>query len=159
MHVNQTEWAEIVECYYKAIFAYAFRMLKSRADAEDLTQETFTRVYSAVSSPVDVPTLRPILYAIARNLIIDRSRWWKRWLKLLSSGDLLPDSPETHPQSISTEVLDGLPGGQREVFVLRYLQDLSTAETATLLGISEGTVKSQLKRAVGNVRKFVLKSK
>ena len=55
-------------------------------------------------------------------------------------------------QRYLVQALMGLPAGQRQVVVLRFLEDLSVAETAELLGISTGTVKSYTSRALSSLR-------
>lgn len=155
MAPTQDQWQEIVEAHYADIYAYAFRFLGSKDEAEDLTQDVFLKAWLVLERGDLIPEIRPWLFVIARNRCIDKKRWWKRWLGFLSSTQ--PAEPEAFEASeFNTDILQTLPKRQREIFILRHWHDFSTAQTANLLGISEGAVKSQLKKAVESLKKRIL---
>jgi RNA polymerase sigma-70 factor (sigma-E family) len=120
--------------------------------AEDLVQTTFVKLYLAW------PRIRAEgADAYARRVLV-RTYLAERRLRRSSEIPLAepPDraAPEEDP-TIGIDVrraLAGLPRRQRAVVVLRYWEDLSTAETADLLGVATGTVKSQAARAVAALR-------
>lgn len=146
------EWEKIIEDFYEPIYRFALHMVGKKDEALDIVQETFYKALKGKDSLSNNESVRAWLYQIARNLIIDRGRWWKRWG---FSSAALPEQHYDAPmeqQIIVKEVLHAilkLPVRQREVFTLRNLHGFSTSETAHLLQMSEGTVKSHLHRAIG----------
>src|SRR5690606_36933586 len=75
---------EFVELHYAEIFAYCTHLLRSRADAEDAVQDTFLRAYKQLSSLKERAAARAWVYTIARNVCLDKQRWWKRQLRHLT---------------------------------------------------------------------------
>ncbi|MGH3171991.1 MAG: SigE family RNA polymerase sigma factor [Trebonia sp.] len=125
--------------------------------AEDVYQETLQRL-AARWSRVDNPKAfcRRVMY----NIVVDQTRARARRpreLRLFDTGERSdPRSVDAH-HSVEVwptlrEALDTLTVQQRTVLVLRYLDDRSEAEVATLLGISAGTVKSTASRAIAHLR-------
>lgn len=123
------------------------------AAAEDLLQDVLERLYVAWAL-VDEP-----LPYVRRALVnSSRSRWRSRSrrpeLPLLAGHDAAvadrADEGAGHDRVV--RALRALPPRQRAVVVLRYLEDLSEADTAALLGCSVGTVKSQASRALARLR-------
>ncbi|MCB0334392.1 MAG: RNA polymerase sigma factor [Bdellovibrionales bacterium] len=149
------DWESIVTEYYDPLYRYCYQYHGNRADAEDATQQTFLKAYQSLDSLQQDSSLKAWLYSIARNVCIDRSRRWKRFLQLLPS---VQEDPLVEPKLTTLsrgllELIQALPTKQREVFILRHWHDFSTDEVASLLSISNGTVKTHLKRAVDTLRK------
>ena len=150
---EQDEWSELVEKYYDSIYRFCYQMSSNAADAEDATQLTFLKAFQKRATLKDVASERAWFYQIARNTCIDRIRKAKRFL-LSFSQDHEP-SYTPHLSFIGKGLkrkIDALPEKQRDVFILRHLHDFSTEETADFLGISNGTVKTHLKRAVDRLK-------
>lgn len=83
-------------------------------------------------------------------------RWWNRFFNNHASAEV--DTGESQEVELALAIkgaLKELPRRQHEVFVLRHWHGFSTAETAELLGIDQGTVKSQLKRAIDKIKTLV----
>ena len=122
--------------------------------AEDLVQETLTKLYVAWPR---VSRSRSVDAYVRRMLVngnIDESRRpWRRERPLSE----LPDAPAATTTVEDAEslwsALRALPAGQRRVVVLRHYWGLSVEETATDLGISPGTVKSQTSAALATLRR------
>jgi RNA polymerase sigma factor (sigma-70 family) len=107
-----------------------------------------------------VASENPVAYA--RRTIVNLAKDdWRRQMRRprLVSVDRLPETPAYDATTGDREpllaALRGLPARQRAVVVLRYWEDLSTAQTAALLGISEGTVKSTSNRALASLRSIL----
>jgi RNA polymerase sigma-70 factor (sigma-E family) len=125
--------------------------------AEDVYQETLQRL-AARWSRIDNP--KAFSRRVLHNLVIDRARAVQRRPRELEfgpahdsgdarSGDCLA-AVELRPALLAA--LDTLPPQQRAIVVLRYFDDYSEADTAGLLGVSTGTVKSTASRAVAQLR-------
>lgn len=150
----ETSWESLLEDLYEPIFRFTLQFLGNRAEAEDATQETFARAFRMRGTLRDDTRHKPWLYQIARNICIDRKRWWKRWH--LVSEDVLTERIGDELEGFSkrlSEVLMDLPIRQREIFVLRHLHGFSTNEVAELCQVSPGTVKSHLFRAIEKIRR------
>jgi RNA polymerase sigma-70 factor, ECF subfamily len=145
-------WERFVQSYYAPIRSFCFHYLGTREDAEDLVQEVFMKAYVARRARADVAKERSWIYAIARNACADRCRSWKRYARMLTWIE-----PRGHTRIESDlesirRCVASLPRRQREVFILRHWHGFSTAETARLLSLDDGTVKSHLKRAIDTLK-------
>ncbi|MBL7661796.1 RNA polymerase sigma factor [bacterium] len=144
----------LVEEFGDDIFRFCLHMLGNFQDAEDATQEVFEKVLRKHQTLDDSSKAKSWLLSIARNTCIDRMRWWKRthvFLSKQSAEDRV--QPQLSEDALSVlACMQLLSQGQREVVTLRYFQDLSVEETSHVLGISPGTVKSQLARALESLR-------
>jgi RNA polymerase sigma-70 factor (sigma-E family) len=134
----------------------AYRLTGDVHEADDLVQETLLRM----ARKWRVASENPVAYA--RRTIVNLAKDdWRRQMRRprLVSVDRLPETPAYDATTGDREpllaALRGLPARQRAVVVLRYWEDLSTAQTAALLGISEGTVKSTSNRALASLRSIL----
>jgi RNA polymerase sigma-70 factor (sigma-E family) len=93
---------------------------------------------------------------VRRVLFTTYAAWWRRRWNGERPTELLPETPADDPgrdgRQDLARALAALPRGQRAVVVLRYVEDLTEAQTAELLGISVGAVKSQNARALAALR-------
>jgi len=150
----------LVRRYEGPLFAFIFRITGNEADAADLFQETFLRVYRHRKSYTGRGNFRSWLYAIATNVC--RSRLRKR--ELPRSGEAAdcdrenggPSPPQvTEAREVGEQVavlVNDLPEDQREVLVLKIYEDLTYTEIAETLDRPIGTVKSQMRYALQKLR-------
>jgi len=149
------EFAAFVAARYRALVRTGLLLTGDTGHAEDLTQSALIRTYLAwgrLREPANAE-------AYARRTLVRlalRARQ-RRWTAEVATAQL----PENGTGSLADAddlVLDvrralaALPAAQRAVLVLRYLDDQSEAETARLLGISPGTVKSRAARGLASLR-------
>ncbi|WP_246267480.1 SigE family RNA polymerase sigma factor [Nonomuraea typhae] len=138
-----------------ALFRYALVLTGDRHDAEDLVQEALTRTglsWRRVRRKDD-----PEGYVRTAMLRIMANRW-RRPLREVSVA--APPEPAREDQALELVLADAelhtrlatLPPRMRAVLVLRYVEERSEQEIATLLGCSRGTVKSQASRALAKLR-------
>ncbi len=123
--------------------------------AQDLVQNTLTKLYLAW----DRIEQHERVDAYARRVLVNehRSTWRRAWRRHEVTTDVLPDAGVPSPEHDGEQdavwaFVASLPPRQRAVIVLRYYEDLTEAETASLLGITRGTVKSQAHRALAALR-------
>jgi RNA polymerase sigma factor (sigma-70 family) len=123
-------------------YRVAYRLLGNRTEAEDVAQEACARAYSRWSSVRD--HAEPWCVRVASNLALDllrrRTRSRRHEAQLVAAGTVVP--PVSADRLDLVNALAQLPRRQRETVVLRYLGDLSEAQTADLLGCSVGSVKT-----------------
>ena len=158
---------ELVERCQEPIFQLAIELTGDWDDADDLSQQVFIKAYRALHRFRGETKIMSWLYRIMVNTHIDnarkeRARGWRvdppspdedqpRSERYITHA--AEDSPENqtaarHMQDHISRALETLSPRQRSVFVLRHYHDLSLKEIARILGLSVGTVKSQLFRAV-----------
>jgi len=152
---------QLVERFHGRLLATAMGMLRSAHDAEEVVQESFVRFYRAINRFEGRSELGTYLTRITMNESLKVIRKNKRWkFRLLSRDD--PDSTVPDPvevikiQPMETkeraacirEAVQTLKPEFRNVVVLRFLNDYSTAECARILQIPAGTVMSRLSRAL-----------
>lgn len=139
-----------------AAIAYrvAYRILGSRGDAEDVTQEALTRAFvrwRRVRGHAE-----PWVAKVAANLAIDVVRRDRRRPTVPDDGraaaTAAPSGPAPDERLELVRTLRDLPARQRDVVVLRYLADLSEAATAAELGTSVGSVKQHAHRGLAALR-------
>ncbi|MFG1605739.1 SigE family RNA polymerase sigma factor [Actinoplanes sp. NPDC049265] len=135
----------------------AYLLCGDTHQADDLVQETLTKVYARWAGVARADNIDAYVHRIlVRTFISERRRgWWK--VRLF--GEALPDQARLGPGVEDREVvraaLSRLTSSQQAVLVLRFLCDRSVADVAALLGCSEGTVKSQTSHALTAMRKIL----
>ncbi len=154
-------WDEVVRDHADRVYRLAYRLTGNPHDAEDLTQETFVRVFRSLAS-YRPGTFEGWLHRITTNLFLDMVR-----RKARIRFDALPDDAErlvskdagpaqvyddTHFDADVQAALDALPPDFRAAVVLCDLEGLSYEEIAATLGIKIGTVRSRIHRGRSQLR-------
>jgi RNA polymerase sigma factor (sigma-70 family) len=153
----------LVARHQQAAFRVAWLIARDPGEAEDAVQEAFVKAWRAMPRFRAEAPFRPWILRIASNEARNRARSTRRRDALalreaaaVGTGDAAP-SPEAAALSRDeaetlTHALDRLPERDRIVIAYRWLLDLSEAETAEILGVRLGTVKSRLSRALRHLR-------
>lgn len=153
---NFKAFEAILSHYEKVIFNYIFRLVNHRQDAEDLTQETFIKVYTHLSSIDPEKSFRAWLYKIATNVTYDWFRKKGAHPELFIIDDPLAGFETIDEESTYLKIekaqdllkaLAGIKPIYRTVLDLFYHQGLSYEEVAQSLAIPLNTVKTHLFRA------------
>ncbi|GIG85577.1 SigE family RNA polymerase sigma factor [Plantactinospora endophytica] len=155
-HSVDEEFREFVAARSAALLRTAYLLAGDWATAEDLLQTALTKTYLAWKRLGEIEAVEP--YA-RRVLINTATSWWRRRWHGERPTEVLPERPA--PDQIEEQLerdrlwrhVRTLPVRQRAVLVLRFYEDLSEAQTAALLDISPGTVKSQTSRALSTLRR------
>jgi RNA polymerase sigma-70 factor, ECF subfamily len=153
---DQEAFRQLVERYQGAVYNLAYRMLGDPGDAEDAAQEIFVRIYRQLGRYDPARKFSTWTLAIATNYCIDQLR--RRRMQLVPLENIIPwarardagPEGEAITQEQRDEVqrlITQLPEKYRAPLVLRYFDELSCAEIAEVLGMPEGTVKTQIHRA------------
>ena len=128
----------------------AYLLTRDHGRAEDLLQTALAKGWMSWSRIESDPTAY-----VHRILVNTYATWWRRRWNDERPTRELPDTAYVEDRDVHQDLwtaLGHLPRGQRAVVVLRYFEDLSEAETARLLGVSVGTVKSQCTKALSKLR-------
>ncbi len=153
--MGQTRDADFSEYFAARVQRFrrlAFGMCGDWHGAEDLVQATFIQLYRRWRR-IRPDTVDAYARRILLNLFLSRRRKHGRELVTSAPPDrAAPPGYDSHDRIDLERVLSGLTPRQRAMVVLRFLEDLSIAEVASLLGIAEGTVKSQTARGVEALR-------
>src|SRR3954468_19293048 len=149
------EFEEYVRTRQDALLRSARRLVPDPVDAQDLLQTALVRTYGRWERITD----KRLADAYLRRVMINtRTEWWRaRKLQELPSAQLpdtsVEDSAAQHAdRALLMDIMRVLAPQQRRVVVLRYWEQMSTEETAAALGMSAGTVKSTLHRALARLR-------
>jgi RNA polymerase sigma-70 factor (ECF subfamily) len=133
-------------------------------NADDAAQEAFVRAFGFLHRFRPGAPFRPWLLAVVANVARNQTRSSRRWTRAVRApgerGRIVTTTPSAEDQALERRrdgtvraALDSLPSRYREVVACRYLLDLSEAETAQVLGIARGTVKSRLSRALDRLER------
>jgi RNA polymerase sigma-70 factor (ECF subfamily) len=151
----EDEFREFVAARSGALLRTAFLLAGDWATAEDLLQTALTKTYLAWRRLGHIDAVEP--YA-RRVLVNTATSWWRRRWHGERPTAVLPESAtadgldERLERDALWRYVLQLPARQRAVLVLRFYEDQSEAETARLLGVTVGTVKSQCSRALRALR-------
>jgi len=163
------DFSSVVETHRPQIFRFLLASLRDVDLAETLTQECFLKAHRNWISFRGDSSPMTWLMRIAINLQKDhwrnrRLQFWRTTranaVDLDEAGDWLPSGERTAEQQMLAreqvaqvwEVVGRLSERQRTVFLLRYVEERELSEIAQATGLSEGTVKAHLSRALGKVR-------
>ena len=146
---------DFVRSRSRALLRTAYLLTGNVADAEDLVQSALAKTYVAWDRIQD----RSALDGYVRRAIVNTHiSWWRRRRVEEYPTDEIPDQAvidngeSSDIQESLRRAIDRLPQRMRAAVMLRYYEDMTEAEVADVLGVSLGTVKSTVSRAVAKLR-------
>jgi RNA polymerase sigma-70 factor (ECF subfamily) len=159
---DRTALEELYLMHFDRIYSYLHLSVGNRHDAEDLTTQTFVKMLESIERFEwrKVP-ISAWLFRIAHNLAVDHFRAGRRWQP---EGDV-PEQPGRTERSAEEaalhalgrrsmlEMIEDLSHDQKQVLTLKFVFDFSNGEVATILGKSEGAVKSLQHRALASLQR------
>src|SRR5262245_35946362 len=181
---DDAAYDELVRVYHASIFHVAYRMLGDSADASDVVQEIFIKVFRNINGFKGEAALKTWIFRIAFSEILNRLRWWKRRHRNATvSLDAEPhfngngngkgflygyqvSCPKPTPeQALESKEQDEaiqkalakLSSDHRSIIILRDIEGFSYGEIADVLGVSIGTVKSRLARGRADLKKSLIR--
>jgi RNA polymerase sigma-70 factor (ECF subfamily) len=146
---------ELLKIYYADVYAYLRRLCGSKQDAEDLTQQTFLKVWSSLGGFNGHSKFSTWLYRIAHNTYLDwlrknnvgtqfrQNQWWRECID--ESPGPFTNLAERQLAQRLYQAVDQLDDDKKHVVHLHYYQGLSIRETAKVLNIATSTVKYRLR--------------
>jgi len=180
MDGESSAWAELVRTHHRRVYGLCYRFTGSPADAEDLTQDVFLKIYSNLASfDLTRGSLQVWITTMTRNLLVDNFRrtrnqratssldeGWDQTEELKPIDRLTAKGPSQHELAAKKELekmvqaaLAKVSVELREAVILRDLQDLDYKEIAQVLGIPEGTVKSRISRGRAELARLLERNK
>ncbi len=161
---DMPSWAELVAEHADSVYRLAFRLTGNQHDAEDLTQETFMRVFRSLNK-YKAGTFQGWLHRITTNLFLDmvRHRTKIRMEALPEDYDRVPGNERTPEQEFDVanldpvlqSALDELSPDFRVAIVLCDVVGMSYDEIADTLGVKMGTVRSRIHRGRSQMREML----
>jgi RNA polymerase sigma-70 factor (ECF subfamily) len=153
---DQAAYGELVQRYQARLHRFLLRMVGSPDEALDLAQDAFVRAWQALPGWRPEAKFHTWLFRIASNAALDALRRRKvvEFVPIEESFDAESAEPDPARRLEIAQAVRGLetalralPPEQREIVLLREVEDMSYEEIGAALGIAEGTVKSRLARA------------
>ena len=154
--------------HFDRIYSYLHITVGNRHDAEDLTTQTFLKMLESIGKfRWGAAPFSAWLFRIAHNLAMDHFRAARRWQPEEDvpepQGSEEASAEEEALQAIGRksmlELIDGLSLEQQQVLTLKFVFNFGNGETATILGKTEGAVKSLQHRALASLQKQLSRSK
>ena len=163
---ERAAFAGIMEAYHKPMFKFVYIRTGSKEDAEDISQEVWLKVFEKLSTLVEPSRFKPWFFRLASNCVKDFMRR-KKIRRMVGLGDVTPGDdtsfdervPGNSPDGLDElmkkdfweqvqRLLSNLSKREREVFVLRFLDQLTIGEISQMLRSNESSVKTHLYRAL-----------
>jgi RNA polymerase sigma-70 factor (ECF subfamily) len=175
---SEAAFALLIAQYSQPIYSLIARSLRDPADAADVTQDVFIKVFRSISGFHGDASLRTWIYRIALHETSNQRRWWNRHKRqelamdapieneegectcmadTLATGDASPFDQVLRSETRHRveAALRELPDAYREVVVLREIEGFGYEEIAEILNVNLGTVKSRLTRGRAALREFL----
>jgi RNA polymerase sigma factor (sigma-70 family) len=153
---DQLAWEQLVERYSRYVYAIAVRVYAlGEADAEDVFQEAFVRVYERLADLRDDAALKPWLAQVTRRLCVDRLRATAREAPVehLPEPDEAEDEMARLDEALMVrEALADLPENCKEIVDRFFARDQSYRTISEALEIPQGTIASRISRCLAKLR-------
>ena len=158
---DREAFEELYLLHFDRIYSYLQLSVGNKHDAEDLTNQTFVKMIESIDRFEWRNPISAWLFRIAHNLAMDHFRSRRRW----QSEEEPPEPPGSEERSAEDEafraigqqsmfeLIESLSEDQQQVLTLKFAFDFSNAEVGTILGKSEGAVKSLQHRALGSLQR------
>jgi RNA polymerase sigma-70 factor (ECF subfamily) len=157
---DTTGFADLVATMERPLLYYATKLIGNAETALDVLQDVWVKAFRGIRGLRDPASLRPWLYRITHGLAVDRirqhvSREKAEEAHVAGLHEATDVSFTADDAAAIHEALNYLEAKHREVLVLYFLEDLSLAEIAAVVGCPEGTVKSRLYYAKRTMKKIL----
>lgn len=158
---NELAFRQLFDTYNKKLFTFAEGMLKSAADAEEIVQESFTKVWLNRGELTEVDNPGGYLYTIVRNKALDHMRKTSREQKLIEQvwaniseldHSLEQELLKKESQELIEQALSQLPEQKQKVYRLSREKEYSHDQIAELTGLSKSRVNNILVEAVKHIK-------
>ena len=153
---------QIYEFYSHKLFSFIFKILKNEAEADDIVQEVFVKIWESRENLSDYKLLNSYIFTIAYNHSIDLIRKRinnNKYLEHLKNSSVIQITPsaisEVEYNELNSQVdklISNLPERQKQVYLLHREQGLTYPEIAEKLGISKNTVENHMVKALKYLR-------
>lgn len=160
-HGDQAAAIRLIELFYERIFAFLRRLAGNEADAADLTQRTFSRVWQALPTFAGRSAFSSWIHGIAHHVYVDWRRANHRIEPRTEAWWLACRASEPQPDEVAARTdlaaalfakVDGLDDDLRATIHLHYYQELTLQETADALGVATSTVKYRLRQGLSELQ-------
>lgn len=152
----------IYETFYQRIYRYCSLNLNNDDTAQDVCQETFIKAWKSLPTFTleKGGTMQAFLFRIARNLIIDLSRkkkayQLKEYQAVETNEDFLEDFDRKQNVANLKKALAELDEKERQIIILRYFEELSTEETAKIIGMNGGALRVRTHRVLKKLKEIL----
>lgn len=159
---NERAFAELYSRYARRLQSFLFRQLGSDSElAADYTHDTFLRIFDARRQYHQNQSFQTWLFSVAYNLCKNRYRHLQVETKAMAMIEQQPEveQPEVEVRLNREElddalriVLNSLPADARMLFALRFEEELTVAQTAVIMQLPEGTVKSRQHKIMNHIK-------
>lgn len=163
---DRKAYALLYTFYFNPLYRHVFLFLKSKEASEEVVQDVFVKIWENHQSLSNVHNLRPYIYRVAKNLLLDHLRRMATENRVIQMV-----SPKTEPTedstvekidhkdyiTLSNEAITQLTEKRRAIFLMRTQKDLSLDEIAAELQISKSVVKKQLYASIAFIREYMHK--
>ena len=147
--------AELYQAHGPAVFRLAYRLTRTREDAEDVVHDMFVGLPEMLQRYEERGALQSWLKRVTVRMSLMRLRQSNRRREITMDDLAEQAAPEKHAHAGLQEAVDALPDNLRSVLVLKEIEGYSHSEVASLLGISAGTSRVRLLRAMRRLRQIL----
>ena len=157
------DFLEIYRAFYGKVFTFVLSLVKSKANAQDITQNIFMKLWKNRKKLEHIKSMDDYLFILSKNACMDYFRKASRKKEI--STDVFDEfllsrivsSPEKRIDALSDieelrHVIDSLPSKRRDIFIMSRFDGLSNDEIASILGVSKKTVENQISLATKKIK-------
>lgn len=163
---DEEAFGKLYDKYSQQIYRFIVFRLNSREDANDLVSEVFLKIWQyIVARDKNIDNFKALLYRMAGNLVIDYYRQSGREVQALDEDSWNKIVDETYNLEIKIRqkedarlirlAMDKLSQDERELLVMRYIDDLEVKEISLILGKTTGAVRVALHRAIKALKEVI----
>lgn len=164
-NAEENSFEDVYDRHCQYVFRTAYRLVKNRADAKDITQEVFLRFIQSSKEIKNHDGINSWLHRVAVNCAIDLIK--KRKMKSFNTVEFDTTSRSSPEEDyLQKEMhyfllveLDGLPDKQKRALILRFFEGLPISKIANFLGLTNGSTRVTITRALLKLRKKLFKKK
>ena len=157
------DFLEIYRAFYGKVFTFVLSLVRSKANAQDITQNIFMKLWKNRKNLEHIKSMDDYLFILSKNACMDYFRKASRKKEI--STDVFDEfllsrivsSPEKRIDALSDieelrHVIDSLPSKRRDIFIMSRFDGLPNDEIASILGVSKKTVENQISLATKKIK-------